>query len=172
MEQSEPGASFCQSFNQPHPLVFILLIFFVMDREFVVQYYLGITIVCMPFFYLIIVIAGLWYGRRAVWVALLFGSLHITVTYMLTGRLSPDTLMRASVMLIVAFVVGAIVEQMHGYDAQIMEKNRELSEANEKLHAPDVRLVEPGKDLQVADKKLQHLYGTGRDPQPARLSGP
>jgi hypothetical protein len=91
---------------------------------------------------------------------------------MLTGLLSPDALMRVSVMLIVAFVVGAIVEQMHGYDAQIMEKNRELSEADEKLHAPNVRLAEPGKDLQVANKKLQLLSGTGRDPQPARLSGP
>ena len=68
---------------------------------------------------------------------------------MLTGLLSPDALMRVSVMLIVAFVVGAIVEQMHGYDAQIMEKNRELSEANEKLHALNVRLAEPGNDLRV-----------------------
>jgi hypothetical protein len=31
--------------------------------------------------------AGLWYGRRAVRVALLFGSLHVTVTCMLTGLL-------------------------------------------------------------------------------------
>jgi hypothetical protein len=72
---------------------------------------------------------------------------------MLTGLLSSDALMRVGVMLIVAFVVGVIVEQMHGYDEQIMEKNRESSEANEKLHALNVRLAEPGKDFQVANKK-------------------
>ena len=92
--------------------MFILLIQFGLNLEFVVHYYLGITIVYTQFFYLIIVIDGLWYGRKAVWVALLFGSLHITVTYMNTGLLSPDALKRAIAMLIIAFVVGTIVEQI------------------------------------------------------------
>ena len=153
VEQSEAGASFWQSFNRPHPLVFILLVFFGLDLEFVVHYYLGITIVYTQFFYLIIVIAGLWYGRKAVWVALLFGSLHVTVTYLLTGLLSPDALMRAIAMLIVAYVVGTIVEQMRSYDNQITEKNRELSEANEKLHALNARLKESRKDSPAPDKK-------------------
>jgi hypothetical protein len=39
----------------------------------------------MQFFYFIIVIAGLWYGRKAIWAALLFGSLHVTVTLCLPG---------------------------------------------------------------------------------------
>jgi hypothetical protein len=64
MEQSEAGASSWQSFNRPHLLVFILLILFGLDLEFVVHYYLGITIVYTQFFYLIIMIAGLWYGIR------------------------------------------------------------------------------------------------------------
>jgi L-lactate permease len=153
MEQSESGLSFLQSFYRPHPLVFTLLILFGLDLEFVVHYYLGITIVYTQFFYLIIVIAGLWYGRRAVWVALLFGSLHVTVTYILTGLLSPDALMRAIVMLIVAFVVGTIVEQMRRYDDQILEKNRELSEANRKMEALNARLMKPGESHTGADKK-------------------
>jgi K+-sensing histidine kinase KdpD len=153
VEQSEAGSSFWQSFNRPHPLVFILLILFGLDLEFVVHYYLGITIVYTQFFYLIIVIAGLWYGKRAVWVALLFGSLHITVTYMLTGLLSPDALVRAIAMLIVGFVVGTIVEQMQGYCDQVMEKNRELSEANEKLHALNARLAESCEETPAPDKK-------------------
>ena len=115
VDQHEAGASFWESFNRPHPVVFALLVFFGLDLEFVVHYYFGITIVYTQFFYLIIVIAGLWYGRRAVWVALLFGSLHITVTYLLTGFLSPDALMRAVAMLIVAYVVGTIV----GTDARL-----------------------------------------------------
>src|SRR5512136_1000589 len=124
MEQSEAGASFWESFYRPHPVIFGLLVFLGLDLEFVVHYFLGITIVYTQFFYLIIVIAGLWYGKKAVWVALLFGSLHITVTYMLTGLLSPDVLMRAIVMLVVAFVVGTIVEQKQGYYDQVSEKNR------------------------------------------------
>lgn len=153
MDQSTAGASFWQSFNRPHPLVFIILVLSGLDLEFVVHYYLGITIVYTQFFYLIIVIAGLWYGRKAVWAALLFGSLHVTVTYLLTGLLSPDALMRAIVMLVVAFVVGTIVEQMRRYDDQILEKNRELSEANRKMEALNARLVKPGESHTGADKK-------------------
>jgi L-lactate permease len=153
VEQSEAGASFWQSFNRPHPLVIILLILFGLDLEFVIHYYFGITIVYTQFFYLIIVIAGLWYGRRVVWVALLFGSLHVAVTYMLTGLLSPDALMRAIVMLIVAFVVGTIVEQKQAYYDQITEKNRELSEANRKMEALNARLAESCESVQAANKK-------------------
>jgi succinate dehydrogenase/fumarate reductase cytochrome b subunit len=85
VDQSSAGESFWQSFNRPHPLVFIILVLFGLDLEFVVHYYLGITIVSMQFFYFIIVIAGLWYGRKAIWAALLFGSLHVTVTLCLPG---------------------------------------------------------------------------------------
>jgi K+-sensing histidine kinase KdpD len=153
MEQNETGTSFLQSFYRPHPLVFILLILFGLDLEFVVHYSMGITIVYTQFFYLIIVIACLWYGRKAALVALLFGSLHVTVTYMLTGILSPDALMRSIVMLIVAFVVGTMVDQMKGYYSQITEKNRELSEANKKMLDLSTRLAESEKVLRGADKK-------------------
>jgi hypothetical protein len=153
VEQSEAGASFWQSFNRPHPLVFILLVFFGLDLEFVIHYYLGITIVYTQFFYLIIVIAGLWYGRKAVWVALLFGSLHVTVTYLITGLLSPDALMRAIAMLIVAYVVGTIVEQMRGYYDQVTVKNRELAAANEKLKVLNARLKESCGETPAPGKK-------------------
>jgi hypothetical protein len=130
------------------------LVFLGLDLEFVVHYYWGITIVYTRFFYLIIVIAGLWYGRRALWVALLFGSLHAAVAFLLTGQLSPDALMRALVMLIVAFVVGTIVEQKQEYSDRIAERNRELSNAYGKLQVLNARLAE-SRDAGEATKKKQ-----------------
>jgi FtsZ-binding cell division protein ZapB len=56
-------------------------------------------------------------------------------------------------MLIVAFVVGTIVELMQVYCDQIMEKNRELSEANGKMQALNARLAESGESLHNANKK-------------------
>lgn len=151
MEQSEAGSSFWESFYRPHPLVFALLVFLGLDLEFVVHYYYGITIVYTQFFYLIIVVAGLWYGRKAVWVALVFGSLHVAVTYFMTGLLSPDALVRAIVMLVVAFIVGSIVEQKQGYCDLVSEKNRELTEANRKLQVVNTHPEEPGKAGRVAN---------------------
>lgn len=153
MEQGEAGASFWESLYRPHPVIFALLVFLGLDLEFVVHYWFGITIVYTQFFYLIIVIAGLWYGRRAVWVALLFGSLHVVVTLFMTGLVSPDALMRAVVMLIVASAVGTIVEQKQAYLDQVAEKNRALSEANEKLRAVRAQLVDSPEACETAKRK-------------------
>jgi hypothetical protein len=75
------------------------------------------------------------------------------VTYILIGTLSPDALMRALMMLIVAFVVGSIVEQMRCYDDQISEKNRELSDANARMQVLNIRLAESEEACRIANKK-------------------
>jgi hypothetical protein len=153
MERYEAGGSWWRSFDKPHPVVFILLILAGLDLEYVIHYRLGITIVYTQFYYLIIVITGLWYGRKAVWVALFFGSLHVTVTYILTGLLSPDALMRGLMLLIVAFVIGSIVEQMRCYYDQIIEQNRQLSAANARMQVLNTRLAESQEAFRIANKK-------------------
>jgi hypothetical protein len=153
MERYEEGGSWWRSFDKPHPVVFILLILAGLDLEYLIHYRLGITIVYTQFYYLIIVIAGLWYGRKAVWFALFFGSLHVMVTYILTGTRSADALMRSLMLLIVAFVIGSIVEQMRCYYDQITEKNRELSDANARIQVLNTRLAESREAFRIANKK-------------------
>ena len=162
MRQYDVGGSWWRSFNKPHPVVFILLILAGLDLEFVIHYHLGITIVYTQFYYLIIVITGLWYGRKAIWIALFFGSLHVIVAYILTGTISPDALMRGFMMLIVAFVIGTIVEQTRGYYTQITEQNRELSDANAEMQSLNTRLAESQEAFQIANKKLNLLSSITR----------
>ena len=142
--------------------MFILLVLTGLILEFVIHYRLGITVVYTQFYYLIIVIAGLWYGRKAIWVALLFGGLHIIVTYMLIGILSQDAVMRAIMMLIVAFVIGTIVEQMRCYYDLISQKNRELSDANEEMKSLNSQLAESREAFRIANKKLNLLSSITR----------
>ena len=71
--------------TEPHPYEFALLVIAGSSSNLYVHYYLGISVVYTHFYYLIIVIAGLWYGRRAIWIALFFGGLHIAVTDLITG---------------------------------------------------------------------------------------
>ena len=162
MQKCNAGDSWWQSFNRPHPVVFILLVLAGLDLEYVIHYHMGITVVYTQFYYLIIVIAGLWYGRKAVWVALLFGSLHVTVTYLLTGQLSPDALMRGCMMLIVALVVGSIVEQMRCYYERILEQNRKLSDANGEMRTLNTQLAESQEAFRTANKKLNLLSSITR----------
>ena len=142
--------------------MFILLVLTGLILEFVIHYRLGITVVYTQFYYLIIVVTGLWYGRKAIWVALLFGGLHIIVAYILTGILSPDSLMRGIMMLIVAVVIGTIVEQMRCYYDQISEQNRELSDANEEMKSLNTQLAESREAFRIANKKLNLLSSITR----------
>ncbi len=92
-------------------------------------------------FYLIIILAAIWYQRRAVWIALFFGILHILVSVLIYGYIPPDSVFRAIMLCIVAFIVGSLVYCMsHFRDEEILQK-RELEKtqaayliANKKLN--------------------------------------
>jgi signal transduction histidine kinase len=146
-----PGGSFAQ----PRPHAFALLILAGVFLEFVVHYWFGISTVYTHFYYLIIVIAGLWYGRKAILIALLFAALHITVSYIITGTIVPDAILRSSMFMLVALVVGAIAEQMNSYRDQLAGRNRELQETNSRLESSQ-------SAYQVANKKLNLLSGITR----------
>ena len=107
------------------------------------------------FYYLIIVVAGLWYGRKAILIALFFGVLHISGTCYTTGILSLDSIIRASMFVIVAFVVGFIAKQMNCYRDQLLVQNLELTGINSRLESTQDAYA-------VANKKLNLLSGITR----------
>ena len=162
MQRCHVGNVWWKSLMHPHPIIFVLLLLAGIASEIGVHYFLGITIVYTHFYYLIIVIAGLWYGRKAIWVALFFGGLHIAVTYLLTGGITLDSLVRAIMMFIVAFVIGTIMEQARCYHNQIVEQNRELNDINEEMRILNDQLTESEAAFQIANKKLNLLSSITR----------
>jgi signal transduction histidine kinase len=123
--------------------------------EFVVHFLLHIAVVYSHFYYLIIVVAGLWYGRKAILIALFFGALHIAGTYLTVGVITPDALIRACMFIIVAFVIGHIAEQINCYRDQLLKQNHELIELN-------VQLEYSQKAFETANKKLNLLSSITR----------
>jgi len=124
--------------------------------ELFIHYYLKISIVYTHFYYLIIVIAGLWYGRRAVWVALFFGGLQVIVSWVIAGYIAPDSLLRALMLGIVAFVVGSIVEMMNSYYRILETQNRALKEVNERLAASEDAFGTANKKLNLLSSITRH----------------
>lgn len=155
MQQGEGTGSLWGSFTEPRPYAFALLILAGVLLEYVVHYWFGIATVYSHFYYLIIVIAGLWYGRKAVLIAFLFGALHITVSYLPTGTFTPDALLRSCMFVIVAFVVGAIAEQKNSYRDQLAGRNRELLETNSRLGSSQ-------STFEIANRKLNLLSSITR----------
>ena len=155
MRSCDIGGHWWKRLNEPKPYAFAFLIVAGLALELIIHFWLGISVVYTHFYYLIIVIAGLWYGRKAIWIALFFGGLHVTVTFLTLGLVSPDALMRAVMFCIVAFVVGTIVEQMNCYHTTVVEQNRELKEINSRLDSSQ-------NAFEIANKKLNLLSSITR----------
>ena len=156
MQQTAGSESWWKSLTEPRPYAFALLILAGILLEFVVHFWFGIATVYTHFYYLIIVIAGLWYGRKAILIAILFGALHITGSYYTTGTISPDSLLRACMFIIMAFVVGSVAEQMNRYRDQLAGRNRELEDANNQLTSSQDAFETANKKLNLLSSITRH----------------
>jgi signal transduction histidine kinase len=171
LKNCEIQGSWWRFLTEPHPYEFALLVGAGLVLELYIHYYLGISVVYTHFYYLIIVIAGLWYGRRAIWIALFFGGLHIAVTYLLTGAISPDALVRALMFCIVAFVVGTVAEQLRCYHTRLLQQNRELMELNSVLLDTNEKLEVSRISVETANRKLNLLSSITRHDIRNQLTG-
>ena len=170
-KKCEVTSTWWRILTEPHPVKLAFLVIAGLFLEFYVHYALGISVVYTHFFYLIIVIAGLWYGKRAIWIALFLGSLHIAVTDLITGNISHEALVRALMFAIVAFVIGTIAEQLRCYQAQLIRQNRELLVLNENLKDANAQLEMAKSSFETANRKLNLLSGITRHDIRNQLTG-
>ena len=63
------------------------------------------------FFYIPIILSGMWYHKKALYVALGLGMVHILVTYISPISLSVDEFGRAIIFILVAYVIGSVSER-------------------------------------------------------------
>jgi len=155
LKQCEVEESGWRTLVEPRPFVFAILIIAGISLEFIIHYQMKISIVYSHFYYLIIVVAGLWYGKKAIYVALFFGLLLLVNSYIITGILSPDSLIRVCMFCVVGFVLGLIVEQMNCYRNVLVEQNNELQKINNQLR-------DSQKSFETANKKLNLLSSITR----------
>jgi signal transduction histidine kinase len=147
--------SWWQVLESVKPYALAVLILTGLIFEIVIHYFLKIAIVYTQFYYLIIVFAGFWYGRKAVWVALFLSGLQIAVSWIITGIITPDSLLRALILIMVAFVVGSFVELMNCYRDLLEQQNRDLVELNRQRGRSE-------DAIGIANKKLNLLASITR----------
>lgn len=126
-------------------IIFILL---AIVLEYIVHYELKISVVYTHLFYPIIILAAIWYQRKAFWIALFFGILHVLVTYLIEGSITPDSIFRAIMLCIVAFIVGSLVMCMTRFREKEILQNHELEKAQ--------------NAFKIANKKLNLLSSITR----------
>ncbi|PKM78216.1 MAG: hypothetical protein CVU90_02800 [Firmicutes bacterium HGW-Firmicutes-15] len=91
----------------------------------VINVHYRIDIVYTHFFYLPIILAGLWYYWKALWLAAFLGMVHIICNFIVNDNMSPGVLIRTLMFLTVALVVGTLSKRNNNlYEAlQVSEKD-------------------------------------------------
>jgi len=113
----------------------VLVLSFVIAASVLIALYAAfvahITIVYTHLFYIPILLAGMWYKRKAVAVALFLGIVHILVTHFSLQPLTVNEFARAAIFVVVAYVIGYVSEQRAKGEDTLLEseeKYRELAE--------------------------------------------
>ena len=146
-------------YNAPDRIKLIVLAILVLIGVFlegVVHFLYHVSAVYSQFYYLIVVIVCLWYGRTVIAIALFFGALEIIVSWLLAPDTIPyEAIGRAILLLLVAIVLWKIVDEMTGYYHRLIIQNAELTELNAQLDASREAFL-------TANKKLNLLSGITR----------
>ncbi|MGD0080938.1 MAG: HAMP domain-containing sensor histidine kinase [Methanoregula sp.] len=156
MDLCARAGSWWKALDSVKPYALAILILAGLGFELVIHYLLKISIVYTHFYYLIIVVAGLWYGRKAIWVALFFGVLHIAVSWVLAGSVTPDAILRALMLILVAFIVGSVVEMMNCYRDELEVKMCSLAEVNERLKFSEQAFANANRKLRLLSGVTRH----------------
>lgn len=90
--------------------------------ELVVHWHLGITAVYSHFFYIPVVLAAVWYGKRGTVVAVLLAAALLSGTVFLTGGIDDDAIIRAMMFVIVGLVIGAVSDYMRREQERMMNE--------------------------------------------------
>ena len=88
--------------------VLITLVAVSLLLEFVIHWVWGIAIVYSHLFYIPVVLAAVWYGKRGVIVAIILGAAHLGGTYVTIGMIDSGSAIRSLMFVIVGLVIGAL----------------------------------------------------------------
>ena len=99
--------------------------------EIVIHYRTNIDTWYTQFYYILIIIAGVWYQRKAIWIAIFLSALHLTITYILLQSLTWSSLVNASMFICAAILVGLLSEEKEQFHKEILASKNEI----ERKHA-------------------------------------
>jgi PAS domain S-box-containing protein len=109
-------------------------------------------------FYVPILLAALWYHRKAVVLALFFGLLHISANYVAFGTFDTQPFLRASILVFVGAIASWMAEQKDAFNDRLKRSNSELSNIIE--FYPDATLIIDNDGRVVAwNRAMEEMTG-------------
>lgn len=105
------GHSFCLKTERNRLLILLFTIAACVALAFYVGFIRGEEVVYTHFFYIPVILAGMWYYRKAAYVALGLSVVHILVTYFSPQFVTLDNVTRCAILTGVAYIIGFINEK-------------------------------------------------------------
>jgi PAS domain S-box-containing protein len=123
-----------------------------------------VTVVYTHFFYIPILLAGMWYRRKeAVAVALFLGIVHILITYISPPPLTADEFARAAIFILVAYVIGYVSEQRAQREDALRGSEEKYSAFFKTSRDPVFITSTDGRWLDLNDALVELLGYVSRD---------
>jgi PAS domain S-box-containing protein len=113
---------------------------------------LGLDVIYTHLFYIPIIIAGIWFHKKAVYVALFLGAFHILINYAVSGTFIYGTFFRAAFFLLIAYIVGAIAEKKDYLYAELKTSENQLRQMRNTL---EQRVRERTGELNAINESLK-----------------
>jgi PAS domain S-box-containing protein len=127
-----------------------------------VNVYLGIEVAYTHFYYIPIILAGIWYHRKAIPLAFILGASHIFIGYWLSGSVDPSTLVRAAMFIIVAIVVAYLSEAADRLFNKVKSSEQNLNVIINSVYDAIIIHDAEGRIINVNERMLE-LYRVPRE---------
>jgi signal transduction histidine kinase len=157
-------SSFWDNLSHPRPYILITLILMGLFLVSYLYYFKSISDVYTNFFYLIIVFAGLWYQKRAIWIAIFLSALYLLEESLPPFSMTFSSVFRVLMFCLVAIVIGNITDRLVVLQNQLKAQFVLLQESHKSLGIAN-------KSLGIANKKLNTLSSITRHDILNQLTG-
>jgi len=114
-------------------LTLVILAVICISLEVLMHIYLGVSIGYTHFFYVLLVLAAIWYQKKAVVLAVILAITHIAVGYFIAGESIWAPALRGAMFVIVTLLVAILSEELEGSRKQLVREKELLFESEGKL---------------------------------------
>lgn len=111
---------------------FILILTLALLITITINVLLGIESVYTHLFYIPIILAGMWYHKKAVYIAVFLGIIHVLANYSLYHALTLSPFIRAAFFIFIAYTIGTIVENKDAIFSKLKASEDYLRNSEEK----------------------------------------
>ncbi len=138
------------------------LAFFCMVLALVINLYYGIETVYTHFFYLPIILTGLWFKKKTFLLAGFFGITHIVINYLNVGYFEYSTLIRAAIFIIVAAMVSALSLKRDALNEQLAIQEEKFRLINESM-LDVIGSVDFSGNIEYVSPSIKNILGYNVD---------